>query len=303
MSARAAAASTFPVAPATIPTANDLYRAAQVLARAGQPVFPCRSVYQDEKHKDKAPLTTNGLKDATTDRDQIKRWWKRHGDAAIGIPTGIVWDVLDVDVKRDIDGRVHLPFLQRIGLLNGCKRIVRTPSGGWHLYFLAAPAGSLTNKASAKLGLDVRSHGGYVLAPPSHLVGEDYAGAYVDEGETTGSTDEALMWDLIVSALTPTDTETNKPVALLPSERRASVAALREWVSILQPGERNNGLHWAVCRCIDNGIDPHELVEPALLAGLGEHETLLTINSALKRAGLAADDLQSEAEAMFGSPA
>lgn len=281
-------------------TANDLYREAQILAKSGQPVFPCRAVYVDDRHKDKAPLTKNGLLDATTDRDQIKTWWSRYKTkAVIGITTGILWDVLDVDTKGEQDGRKHLPYLTALGLLDGCKKVVRTPSGGWHLYFKAAPQGTLTNKAHAQLGLDVRSHGGYVLAPPSYIEAEDYEGAYEHIGNTTGSTDDPLLWDLIVSALAPVNIETKKPVALLPSERRASLAALREWVANLSPGERNNGLHWAVCRCIDNGLDPHELLEPAVLSGLGEDEVLLTVNSALKRAGLTANDLESEAEALF----
>lgn len=275
------------------PTAGDLYRAALALARDDQPVFPCRA----RGDRAKAPHTKNGLLDASTDKDQIKRWWSTHRDAAIGIPTGVKWDVLDVDVKGSMDGRVHLPYLQRLGLLNGCKRVSRTPSGGWHLFFPAAPG--LTNKASATLGLDVRASGGYVLAAPSYVETDDYAGRYEDAGETTGSTDEPLLWDLIVATITPMDTEAKKPVPLLPFERQASISALREWVSQRVAGERNNALHWAVCRCIDNGIDPHELIEAALLTGLTEDEILLTVNSALKRAGVVAEDLDTEVEAMF----
>jgi hypothetical protein len=283
------------VSAAAPPSANTLYRTTQELIRSGQPVFPCRP----KGEKAKAPMTKNGLLDATLDINQIKRWWSTHRDAAIGIPTGVVWDVLDVDVKDDRDGRVHLPFLHRVGLLNGCKRVVRTPSGGWHLYFKAAP--SLTNKARAALGLDVRAKGGYVLAPPSYVDdGDRSVGSYEDLGATTGSTDEPLLWDLIHAALAPIDTTTNKPVELLNYERRSSLASLRGWLSERQAGERNNSLHWAVCRCIDNGIDPHELVDVALLLGLREDEVLLTINSALRRAEVSADDLDTEAEALFG---
>jgi hypothetical protein len=274
-----------------------MYRAAQTLAREDQPVFPCKTGLEGNPEKAKAPLTTNGLHDATVNRAQIKAWWSKHRGAAIGIPTGFKWDVLDVDVKREQDGRVHLPFLQRMGLLNGCKKVVRTPSGGWHLYFSSATG--LTNKANATLGLDVRSIGGYVLAPGSYIRTPEYAGIYEDMGETTGGTDEPLMWDLIVSALAPVDITTKREIPILPSERRASIASLREWVSVRQAGERNNALHWAVCRCIDNGIDPHELVEPAVLSGLSEDEVLLTVRSALRRAGLSAEDLDTEAEALF----
>lgn len=276
------------------PSDNDLYRAAQALVIDGQPVFPCKT----QGTKAKAPLTKNGLLDASLDRARVKSWWSAHRGAAIGIPTGIKWDVLDVDTKNGADGRIHLPRLNQLGLLNGCKRVVRTPSGGWHLYFKAAPA--LTNRAHATLGLDVRARGGYVLAPPSWVDDEDKSvGCYEDMGETTGSTDDPLLWDLIVANLAPVDTDTRQPIQLLPSERRASVAALREWLSMRQSGERNNALHWAVCRCIESNIDPHELVEVALDIGLEEDEVLLTIGSALRRAGVRAEDLDSEGEALF----
>ena len=271
-------------------------KAAHKLADKGQPVFPCRVAGE----KAKRPYTKNGFKDATLDHDLIDRWWGKWDGAAIGIPTGIKWDVLDVDTKEK-DGRVHLPYLHRLGLLNGCVRLAKTPSGGWHLYFPTNTA--LTNKArGADLGLDVRALGGYVLAAPSYIDdGDKSIGFYEDLGKTEDPAKEPLLWDLIVSALNPINTKDNSPVELLPSERRASVAALREWLLNRATGERNNSLHWAVCRCIDNGIDPHEMVEPALYIGLAEEEILLTIQSALKRAGVKLEDLHSEAEAMFPS--
>lgn len=159
----------------------------------------------------------------------------------------------------------------------------------------------MTNKASALLGLDVRSKGGYVLAPPSWINDEDKSvGAYQHMGETVGSTDEPLLWDLIVKSLAPVNEDTKKPIELLGYERQASVASLKGWLSERQAGERNNALHWAVCRCIDNGIDPNELAEVALLLGLSDDEVSLTIDSALRRAGVLASELDTEAEALFG---
>jgi hypothetical protein len=287
------------------PSANDLYKAAQVLIRQGQPVFPCRTqaetLSNGKVRKAKTPvLVRNGLKDATLDKAQVKRWIKQRGDdLALGIPTGIVYDVLDVDTKGEYDGRVHLPRLAKLGLLNGCQKIVKTPSNGWHLYFKSSPG--VTNKANATLGLDARGLGGYVLAPPSWINDEESSiGAYVQHDDPRNNTDEPLMWDLIVRTLSPVNTITKKPIDLLGYEKQASVKFLRGWLSERHHGERNNALHWAVCRCIENGIDPNELFEVAVLTGLEEEEINLTINSALKRAGVAASDLYTEAEAMFG---
>lgn len=278
------------------PTPNDLYRAIQILVRQGQPVFPCKP----SGLKAKAPLTKNGLHDATTDLDIIKGWWKRNGKAAIGIPTGIVWDVLDVDVKNENDGRIHLARLQRGGLLNGCKRVVRTPSGGLHLYFRASPG--LTNKASAALGLDVRAKGGYVLAAPSYIenAGEDdVTGSYEDMGVPDGGNDDPLFWDAIVPVLRPVNTNTNDPIELPSRENHGSLPALRVFVANAKSGERNNSLHWAVHRCIEHGFDPFELMESALHCGLGEEEVTKTINSALHRVGVTLEELSSEVDALF----
>jgi hypothetical protein len=285
------------------PSQKALYKAAKKLARQGQPVFPVRATYVDAKRKAKTPLTKNGVKDASLDLDQIKRWWTRHESAAVGIPTGVLWDVLDVDVKREQDGRVHLVSLHQLGLLNGCQKVARTPSGGLHLYFHSAPG--MTNKANATLGLDVRALGGYVIAPVSYIDARrdpdgGYKGAYELLCDTTEATDEPLNWALIQSALAPVNTVTKKPVELLGYERRSSLVSLRGWLSERVEGERNNALHWAVCRCIENGIDPKELMEVAVVAlGLGEEETEKTIESALRRAGVTSAELYSEAEALF----
>ena len=276
------------------PSPNDLYRTAQALARAGQPVFPCRSTGERAKQ----PLVRGGFKAATCDKAQIKAWWRQYGDAAIGIPTNVMWDVLDVDIKNESDGRSHLVRLHRLGLLNGCKRVVRTPSGGWHLYFRATPG--LTGTANAGLGLDVRAAGGYVLAAGSYIETDSYAGFYTDEGETTDSTDDPLLWSIIRNDLAPVNTDDNKPIRTPDSERRTSLASLRKWLSERRQGERNNSFHWAVHRCIEAGIDPHELSEVAEFIGLTPDEITKTIGSALHRVGVDASELKTEAEALFG---
>ena len=63
------------------------------LARRGVPVFPC-------KVADKTPYTTHGFKDASTDPARIRRWWSRWPDALIGVPTGIKFVVVDVDLQH-----------------------------------------------------------------------------------------------------------------------------------------------------------------------------------------------------------
>ena len=59
------------------------------------------------------------------------------------MPTGYPGaDVLDVDVRPDGTGWPAFNALKRAGLLSGAFRLVRTPSGGAHLYFAGTLHGS-----------------------------------------------------------------------------------------------------------------------------------------------------------------
>jgi hypothetical protein len=136
-------------------------------AAKGLPVFPC-------KRTDKSPLIDGGFKNATTDPDRIATWWKQQWpDAMIGMPTGPASgiDVLDIDHKKDKDGFAALPNWRELSPI-----IVRTPSGGAHLWFRSC--GAIRNSADkiAK-GVDTRGEGGYVVTVPSM----NGAAAYVFE--------------------------------------------------------------------------------------------------------------------------
>jgi Bifunctional DNA primase/polymerase, N-terminal len=106
----------------------------------------------------------HGVHDATCDPDQVRQWWRRWSHANIGLRTGVVFDVIDVDGTR---GRHSLQrFLAKHagGVPIGGPR-VRTGSGaGWHLY--VAPTG-LPDQIGVLEGVDYRAAGRYVVAPPS----------------------------------------------------------------------------------------------------------------------------------------
>ena len=81
-----------------------------------------------------------------------------------GVATGDGIVVLDIDVKGGRDGR---PALEALGPLP-LTLTVRTPSGGQHLYFALPPGVTVSNSVNRLgLGIDVRGHHGYVLAPGS----------------------------------------------------------------------------------------------------------------------------------------
>lgn len=124
------------------------------LANRGWQVFPC--------HPDtKAPLTRNGFKDATSDPDKIKSWWKRLPSALIGIyceGSGIF--AVDIDTKNGAGGRESWAALTSEYGEVECGPAQRTPTGGAHLIFKLPPNVRIPNN-SGKLGngLDLRSNG------------------------------------------------------------------------------------------------------------------------------------------------
>lgn len=145
-----------------------LAESARWYADQGIPVFPLVP-------RKKTPLTANGFKDATTDMAQIDRWWGNSPCANIGMPTGIVADVIDIDGPKGVLSIAPYADSIRARAIG----VVSTPRpGGLHYY--VPPAGDRKNSASKLLpGVDTRAAGGYVVLPPSvtdeHGHGRRYA--------------------------------------------------------------------------------------------------------------------------------
>lgn len=139
-----------------------LLHAALRYASWGWPVFPLQP-------RAKRPATKHGFKDATADPDQIRAWWAA-ADYNIGLPTGIAFDVIDIDPPQGALSYAQLLAEedQRTGRgwIPDVHGQVATSSGGLHLYI--PPTGD-GNGAGIIPGIDYRGAGGYVVAPPSTL--------------------------------------------------------------------------------------------------------------------------------------
>ena len=143
----------------------ELGQAAIAYARHGLAVFPLKA-------RDKVPATAHGVKDATRDEATITTWWELDPDANIGIaagsPSGVV--VLDVDGESGEQSLIQL--MEKHGALPMTPAVAT--GKGFHLYF-RMPEVSLANRVAMAPGLDLRSTGGYVVAPPSiHPSGRVY---------------------------------------------------------------------------------------------------------------------------------
>jgi hypothetical protein len=247
-------------------------------AAAGWPVFPCRP-------RSKEPSTRNGFHDATTDPGQIREWWRRDPDRNVAIATGTPGpDVVDVDVREDGSGFAALGQAIRAGLIGGHHAIVRTPSTGMHLYYQGTDqrSGSIRGRH-----LDFRSHGGYVVAPPSCAGGAQYV--VVKHEPPAGGT---VSWDAIRGLLEP-QPQRDRPDGGRPASRdigATSLDRLVEWTAARQAGDRNFPLFYAAKQAALagqlDGAAVERFVDAARRSGLagGEREARRTIASAQREA-------------------
>jgi hypothetical protein len=111
------------------------------------------------------PCVPHGVLDATTDSATIEGWWAEFPDANVAIATGESSGHL---VVFDIDPRNggSLEILESAFGDLSATHTVRTGGGGWHFYTQAAE--NVASKGNIVPGIDVKSDGGYVLAPPSN---------------------------------------------------------------------------------------------------------------------------------------
>jgi uncharacterized protein YdaU (DUF1376 family) len=117
----------------------------------------------------KHPRTKNGLKDATTSREQVRKWWTLWPDSNVGILTGRKSGllVIDVDDKNGAKGSESLAALAAPHKQPLDTYTVSTGNGK-HLYFRYPECAVIKNTVGTLgSGLDVRSDNGYVVAPPS----------------------------------------------------------------------------------------------------------------------------------------
>lgn len=126
-------------------------------AERGHLVFPLRP-------NTKIPATKHGFKDASMNPDTIRAWWTTNAAYNIGLTTGRLFDVIDIDGEAGIRSLIDL---EDNGHLPQVIARVCTPRG---MHLLIAPTGD--GCATGLLpGIDYRGLGGYVVAPPSRMNG------------------------------------------------------------------------------------------------------------------------------------
>ncbi len=127
----------------------------------------------------KHPLTRNGLKDATTDVEQIREWWTKTPDANIAMVMGEISGLVALDMDPRHGGFDSLFELEQKHNDPFFRQTWNAATGGGGVHFLfqhPGPGVKVKSRAGALgPGLDVKGDGGYIVVAPSrHLSGEPY---------------------------------------------------------------------------------------------------------------------------------
>ena len=164
----------------------DMAKRALKLASRGLSVLPMHSAHRGRctcakgnacERAGKHPTTRHGVNDATTDGEQIDRWWTEQPDANIGIAAGQSLSILVLDIDPRNGGTETLQRLEKeLGPLPPTVTS-NTGGGGEHRIF-KYPNFSVRKDFAGKLlgpGVDVLSDGCIMIAPPSrHASGKRY---------------------------------------------------------------------------------------------------------------------------------
>jgi len=165
-----------------------------------------------------------GFKDALPCADALKKWPDIHSGNVGLFPGASGLLILDVDVKEHKDGTLGVgletmqTMAEKLGELPKTFT-VRTPSGGWHLYFQKPAIDHIGNDHVVGKDVDIRCDSGYVLI----------AGCHAD-GEYTVARDLPVMAlpDAWIDLFKPRQKPTRKPVAPLSGGKGTHAPASHE---------------------------------------------------------------------------
>ena len=277
---------------------SELLSAALAYAHRGWRVFPlhgitdgaCSCGNPECSSPGKHPRVRRGLYEGTTDPKKIESWWRRWPTANIGIVTGPDSGLLVIDIDLP-KAKPSLDRLEQVSKRLPDTLTARTGGGGLHLYFrhpdrtLPNTTGRLPGFDEALEGIDVRAHGGYVVAPPSlHISSGKYLwiGANQPIADLPDWIKEPERPSTSLAAAGKADYEGDGSAYGL-----AVLSGELDQLRTATPGTRNHALNraaFAVGQVVAGGEleerhARHELLSTALAIGLPEPEARQTLDS------------------------
>ncbi|MEU8029899.1 bifunctional DNA primase/polymerase [Streptomyces sp. NPDC049099] len=227
----------------------------------------------------------HGVYDASTDPVRIRELfaaapWATGYGIACGLPPYHLIGV-DLDTKSGTDSPTALRELALRHLFTIPETVVvRTPSGGRHLWLTGPPDVVVPNSAGRLApGIDIRGAGGYLVGPGSRT---DH-GVYTTTPATAHLAPAPCPPSLLRLLVPPPRPPHPGPPA--PGDHGRGLV---QFVLSAHEGQRNTRLFWAACRAYENGIGPalvDPLTEAARGTGLSEREARATIASAARMTG------------------
>jgi len=229
---------------------STMLKAALSYAEKGLAVFPLQ-------YRDKIPGTANGVKDATTDLEQINKWWHDTPFANIGIAMGkpsggLIAIDIDVDENKGKNGFESIrDWEKEHGELPETVMTLTGRGGNHMIYSTNTVCGNRTNVIH---GVDVRSDGGYIVAPPSvHPNGQEYAWEHAFEDCDIAEANKSVL-ELVNYGLKKEEEE---------SEQQNEKFSLP---GVIEDGTRNDTLYRYACSLQSKGYDDKDIMELVLLA-------------------------------------
>ncbi len=238
----------------TPPAPVALGEAAAAYAAAGYEVFPLRGklphancpaceprspTYRPHQPLDCPHELCHGLYAATTDPDRIARWWARWPEANVGARVPRSLFVLDVDPRTG-----GLDALARLEADHGVLPPTRVSlsgrgDGGQHRWFVhpGAALSVVALRQHGYHGLDLKTHRGYVLLPPSR---HPATGAPYRWAEPVLEPAAAPAW--LARLLTPPPAPTQRP-----RPRPARCGSIAEWFNARTSWAEVLGAHGWSC--------------------------------------------------------
>lgn len=216
------------------------------------PLWPGKKVPHASRQHPERALLGGGFKLDTvgsTDPEQLIAWWAEEPNAGIGVVCGVRSRLLlvDIDTKNAGEFAWEAWKAEREEVLPPSP-VVRTPSGGYHLWFLLPVGVDVRSWDGWLPGVDVLGSGHWAALPPTYVTDHGKAYEFLPDGAKT--IPEAPGWFL--EAVTK------------PSRRRTPGGTTEaasdfegerfDWGPVFEgepvpPGAQNALLHRAACSC------------------------------------------------------
>lgn len=227
------------------PTGDTKLAAALTLAKRDLAVFPLMP-------NDKRPAIANWPNLASTDPAQIEAWWTAQPDANIGVSTERLL-VVDIDPRNG-----SAPTMAALRMTEEFPDTwaSATAGGGVHLIF-ALPDRVSVKSVAGKLGagVDIKSHGGYVVAVGSTIGGKTYRWV---PGYSPDDRDIAVAPDWLVSRCKAPNRKTRTAGERIIEEDETALELAEGYLQAYAPeaieGGRDNTAFKLAAKLFDFGI-------------------------------------------------